>query len=70
MHLRMLENLALGELSSRGFACKLKDVLIGNKHVIESKALYVRLKHQIFALGPFSSLCKRHNPRVGVSDFL
>ena len=29
----------LGELSSRSFACKLKDVLRGNKHVIESKAL-------------------------------
>ena len=70
MYLRKGGNLVLGELSSRSLACKLKHVLRGNKHVINTKALYLRLKHQIIALSPFSSLCKCHNPRVGVSDFL
>ena len=70
MFLRKGGNLVLGELSSRSLACKLKHVLRGNKHVINTKALYLPLKHQIIALSPFSSLCKCHNPRVGVSDFL
>jgi len=70
VYLRKVETLVLGQLSSRSLACKLKYVLRGNKHVIKTKALYLRLKHQIIALSPFSSLCKCHNPRVGVSDFL
>ena len=63
MYLRKVETLVLGQLSSRSLACKFKDVLRGNKHVIKTKALYLRLKHQIIALSPFSSLCKCHNPR-------
>ena len=70
MYLRKGENSVLGQLSSRSLTCKLKDVLRGNKHVIKTKVLYLRLKPQIIALSPFSSLCKCHNPRVGVSDFL
>ena len=44
MYLRKVENLVLGELSSRSLACKLKDVLRGNKHVIKDLSIVLTVE--------------------------